>query len=65
MALCPKDLSKFKTTTTFNEFMPISDHQIIVTTCMNAAQERTRLLEFMRYAKVTGLPNHYDCAEPE
>jgi len=46
-----------------NEFMPLSDQQIVVTTCQNAADEKEKLLEFYKYSKVIGLPNEYECAQ--
>ena len=45
-----------------NEFLPLSDHQVIVTTCKNAAKERDYLRgEKANYKSVTGLPRESTC----
>lgn len=59
MTLCPKDLSIFKTSTNFNEYLAESDHQIIVTTCEMARMELL-LLENQKDFIVSGLPPDAD-----
>ena len=44
LALCPADLSEFKTTASHSQFMQESDMQVVVTTCMLAANEKRMLL---------------------
>lgn len=65
MSLCPKNLTKFTTTTRSNEFLALADQQIIVTTCENANAERKKLTEEALYSKVLGLPDSHDCATAE
>ena len=43
----------------------MSDHQIIVTTCINAALERDKLIELYNYKSVIGLPYESHCVDPE
>ena len=62
MALCPRNLTQFQTSAESNDFLVLSDYQIIVTTCKNAAQEKEKLLDLYDYSVVLGLPSENQCA---
>ena len=63
-ALCPTEASMddMDIGANYNEFLHVSDVQIIVTTCMLAADEKIQLLSGHAYDEVSGLPDVSECA---